>query len=377
MFFEEKVNFPSKFVQTFDHCILGEFRCFLTQSTPLKRKSTIIDIAAKVGITPSAVSKAFSNHPRISNETKRKVMEAAVALGYQPNSMATGLRKGKSGLIGVVVPGVHYSFFSNAIKGIEELMTEHGYNVVIVQTRDSEILEQKQIDGLIKARVEGIIASLAMNTRDYTSYLNIAKDLPVVLFDRTFASEEISEVKINDFGGAASAVEHLLSMGYRRIAHLAGFKHIGAFNARIEGYKFTLEQAGIAIHEDYISYCTPSIEMGESATDRLLALNEPPDAIFATSDYLAYGAMQAVLKRGKKIPEDIGIVGFSNEAFTQQVTPSISTVDQYSELLGMNAAKILLEHLKDHQKGKSFVSQQMVIEPQLVVRQSSLRKDKN
>jgi LacI family transcriptional regulator len=339
----------------------------------LKKKSTIVDIAARVGITPSAVSKAFSNHPRISSETKRKVLKAAEELGYKPNSLATGLRKGKSGLIGVVVPGVHYSFFSTAIKGIEELITDQGYNVVIVQTRDSEQFEQRQLEGLMKARVEGIVASVAMHTKNYASYIAIAKDIPVVLFDRTFSHDGISEVTINDFAGAVLAVQHLVAMGYRRIAHLAGFDHVNPFRRRIEGYKYALSESGIVFREDYIIQCEPNNETGETAMERLLTLAEPPDAVFAASDYLAYGAMQAVLKRGLKVPQDIGIVGFSNEAFTQQVTPSISTVDQYSETLGASAARVLLKHLEAIRYEKPVTVQKRIIEPRLIVRQSSMR----
>jgi len=343
----------------------------------LKKKATIVDIAAKVGVTPSAVSKAFSGHPRISAETKRKVLKAAEELGYKPNIMASGLRNGKSRLVGVIVPGVHYSFFSSAIKGIEELMTSNGYNVIIVQTRDSQELEQKQIEGLMKAQVDGIIASIAMETKDYSAFLNISKHIPVVLFDRTFRHETLSEVTINDFKGAFLAVNHLLQEGYKRIAHLAGSSHVKPFHQRIQGYKAALSAAGISSRENYIIECAADSESGEMATKKLLALNEPPDAIFAASDYLAYGAMQAVSKKGLSIPGDIGIVGFSNEAFTQQVSPTITTVDQHSETLGASAAQILLKHLDTTSKDTPIVVQRKIIEPNLIVRQSSKRKNIN
>lgn len=339
----------------------------------MKKKSTIVDIAAKVGITPSAVSKAFSNHPKISEETKVKVFAAAEALGYQRNSIATGLRSGRSGLVGVVVPGVHYSFFSTAIKGIEERISDYGYNVVIVQTRDSQELEQRQLEGLMKARVEGIIASLALQTTHYERYISISNEIPVVLFDRTFTHEGISEVMINDFGGAVLAVQHLIGMGYRHIAHLAGFENVRPFSRRIEGYKSALSQAGMDIRGDYVFQCSPNDASGAAAMEKLLALDVPPDAVFCASDYLAYGAMQAILKKGLRVPEDIGIVGFSNESFSRQVTPSITTIEQYSENLGSAAAQILLEQLKAITHHATFVTQQRIIEPALIVRQSSAR----
>jgi LacI family transcriptional regulator len=341
--------------------------------TRMKRKATIVDIAARLGITPSAVSKAFSNHPRISDKTKARVIKAATVLGYVPNSLATGLRKGKSGLIGVVVPGIHYSFFSTAIKGIEEQMTANGYNVVIVQSRDSFELERKQLQNLLRAQVEGIIASIAITTKDHAPFKEVAARVPIVLFDRTFSRSGLSEVTIDDFHGAASAVEHLISMGYKRIAHIAGFSHILPFAKRIEGYKHALDQHGHRFRQEYICECAPNSNEGEFAMERLLSLKTPPDAIFAASDYLAYGAMQVAIKKGFKIPKDIGFVGFSNEEFARQVTPAISTIEQHSEKMGSIAATLLIDQLAGSRRGKNFVVQKKIIEPKLLIRESSLR----
>ena len=340
----------------------------------MKRNATIVDIATHLGITPSAVSKAFSNHPRISAATKARVIKAATQLGYVPNGLATGLRKGRSGLIGVVVPGIHYSFFSTAIKGIEEQVTANGYNVIIVQSRDSYEIERNQLQSLLRAQVEGIIASIAINTKNYTPFKDVAVRVPVVLFDRTFSRSGLSEVTIDDFQGAVSAVEHLISMGYRRIAHLAGFSHMRPFSKRIEGYKHALDQHGLRFRQEYIFECAPNSNEGEFAMEHLLNLKTPPDAIFAASDYLAYGAIKVALKNGFKIPKDLGFVGFSNEEFSEQITPSISTIEQYSERLGSIAANLLIDQLAVEKKGENYVVQKVVIAPKLIIRQSSLRK---
>lgn len=340
----------------------------------MKRKATIVDIAAHLGITPSSVSKAFSNHPRISAETKARVTKTAIQLGYVPNSLATGLRKGRSGLIGVVVPGIHYSFFSTAIKGIEEQMTVNGYNVIIVQSRDSFELERNQLQSLLRAQVEGIIVSIAMSTRDHTPFKEIAGRVPVVLFDRTFSRSGLSEVTIDDFQGAVAAVDHLVSMGYRRIAHIAGFSHVRPFAKRIEGYKHALNKHGLRFRQEYIFECAPNSNEGEFAMERLINFKTPPDAIFAASDYLAYGAMQVAIKNGFKIPKDLGVVGFSNEDFSRQVTPAISTIEQYSERLGSIAATLLMDQLAAEQKGGNYVIRKQVIVPKLIIRESSMRR---
>lgn len=340
----------------------------------MRKKVTIVDIASKIGITPSTVSKVFSNHPRISTQTREAVIRTANELGYQPNFLATGLRKGRSGLIGVIVPGVHYSFFSTAIKGIEEQITAAGYNVIIAQTRDKFDLEKKQLEGLLRAQVEGVIASLAAETRDHSAYRNLAMQIPLVLFDRTFSADNISEVTIDDFEGAVKAVEHLISKGYKRIAHFAGYEHIQPFRKRIEGYKTTLARHKLEVTDSFIFQCAPNKDEGEAAMEVLLNMAQPPDAIFSASDYLAYGAIKAIKKRGLRIPDDIGIVGFSNEEFSSQVTPSITTVNQHSERMGSIAARLLIDQLAASKNGGTYVVQREILEPQLIVRESSLRE---
>jgi LacI family transcriptional regulator len=340
----------------------------------LRKRVTIVDIALKVGITPSTVSKVFSNHPRISTLTREEVFKTAKALGYQPNVLATGLRKGRSGLVGVVVPVVNYSFFSTAIKGIEEHITDAGYNVIIAQTRDRADLEEKQLQGLMRAQVEGVISSIAAETMDHSVYRNIASQIPLVLFDRTISAHNISEVTIDDFEGAAKAVDHLVAKGYRRIAHLAGYEHVRPFAKRIEGYKSSLSRHGLEVNEKFILQRGPNKDEGEEAAEILLNLDEPPDAILAASDYLAYGAIKAIRRRGLRVPEDIGIVGFSNEEFSSQVTPSISTVDQRSETMGSLAAKLLIDQLAASQNRGSYIVHREMLEPELIVRESSSRR---
>jgi LacI family transcriptional regulator len=337
----------------------------------MKRKITIVDIANKLGITPSAVSKAFSDHPRISVATKKNVLEAAKVLGYQRNAMATGLRNGKSGLIGVLVPGIHYSFFAAAIKGAEEILSDHGYGVIIAQSRDGFEFEKRQLEGFVKAQVEGIIASLAAETKEYDHYKALVRDTPLVLFDRTFDDDRISTVTIDDFSGAVKAVDHLVEMGYRKIAHIAGYQHVQPFGKRIDGYKFALSKHGLSVREDYIFQCAPNKDEGAEVTRVLLGMTEPPDAIFAASDYLALGAIRAIKERGLHIPDQIGIVGFSNEEFSSQVSPSITTIDQFSESLGSVAATSLIDQLKVNATGQVFVARRDILSPKLIVRSSS------
>jgi LacI family transcriptional regulator len=339
----------------------------------MKKKTTIVDIATELGITPSAVSKAFSGHPRISLETKKAVREVANKLGYKANALATGLRKGKSGLIGILVPGIHYSFFAAAIDGAEEVLSQHGYNVIITQSKDNFDTEKKQLEGLLNAQVEGLIASVAMSSKDYLHFRSLS-NTPLILFDRTFEDGDISTVTIDDFGGAVKAVDHLIEMGYSRIAHIGGYEHVLPFGRRIEGYKSALLNHGLQVRENFIHQCAPSKEEGAKATDQLFALSEPPDAIFAASDYLALGAIKVIKGKNLRVPEDVGIVGFSNEEFSSDVSPTITTIDQYSELLGATAAKSLIDQLNLSSEA-NFVAQRHILSPTLIIRESSVRKN--
>ena len=340
----------------------------------MKRKVTIVDIAKVLKVTPSTVSKAFSGHPRISLETKRAVENTARQLGYSPNALAKGLRNGKSGLIGVLVPGIHYSFFSTAIKGIEDTLSNLGYNVLIAQSKDRYDLEKQQLNNFTMVQVEGIIASLAMETEDFQHYQTVARRIPLVVFDRTYLDDEISQVMIDDFKGAVIAVDHLVKMGYKRIAHIAGHAHVEPFRKRIEGYKTALIMNSMKIDEDLILHCSPNKDEGAQAAESLFKLDNPPDAILATSDYLALGAMKYIRAKGYSVPEDVGIVGFSNEEFSSQVTPSITTVEQFSESLGITAANCLTDQLKSLGNDIEFVPQKKILEPKLITRESSMRR---
>jgi LacI family transcriptional regulator len=339
----------------------------------MEKKPTIVDIASRLGITPSAVSKAFNDHPRISDQTKNAVLQAAKELDYRPNAMATGLRSGKSRLIGVLVPGIHYSFFATAIKGAEEVLSDAGYNVIIAQSKDNLEFEKRQLEGFLSAQVEGIIASLAIETSNYDFFRIISDKIPLVLFDRTFEDEKISAVTIDDFSGAVKAVDHLVEMGYTRIAHLGGHRQCLPFQKRIEGYKHALKKHGLHFNSHYMFECAPNKDAGVKVTEKLLNLSQPPDAIFAASDYLALGAITAIKQKGIKIPEEIGVVGFSNEGFSSQVSPAISTIDQFSETLGSTAAELLINQISVG-NGKKMVSQKWVLAPQLILRESSAGK---
>ena len=184
---------------------------------------TIRDIAKELKLTPATVSRALNNHPRISIETKRLVLETAKRLNYRRNKIASSFRTGKSNTIGVIIPSARMNFFGSVVHGIETLASEHGYHTLIYQSEESPDLEVKAIEAFLGARVDGILASLAKGATDFSHYTDLKKrNIPLVLFDRANDSLNIPSVVIDDYKGGFVATEHLIRQGYKRIAHLAG-----------------------------------------------------------------------------------------------------------------------------------------------------------
>lgn len=335
-----------------------------------KKKTTIKDIANVLGITPSAVSKALNNHPRISDKTKTAVLQIAKNLDYQPNYLASALRKGKSNLVGVIIPKANSHFFSSIIEKIEEVLNNKGYNVIIAQSNESYEKECKSIDALLYTQVDGIIASMANETVKLDYYEKIkAKGIPLILFDRGENDLNVDYVGIDDYLSSQMVIEHLVAQGCKRIAHIAGFSHTRIYKNRIRGYRDALEKFGLPIEDSLIVESNLRIEDGRKIMKQLLELKERPDAVYAAGDYAALGALQVMQENNIRVPDDMALVGFSNEPFTSLVTPSISSIEQHSEQIGQIAAKTLLKRIET--KNKNVSLNKLILQPELIVRASS------
>lgn len=341
----------------------------------MKKKTTIHDIANELSITASTVSRALRNHPRISDSTKEAVWSMAKKLNYHPNSIAAALRKGKSNIIGMMVPTADRTFFASVIKGVEEVANQAGYRVVICQSNDSFSKEQSNINALLETQVAGILASVAKETTDISHYEMIKKrGIPLILFDRIKEGLDVSAVVIDDYNGASKAVEHLIRQGCRKIAHFSGQQHISIYKERFRGYKKALMDNDIPFDEELIFESNLQLKDGRRLTEKLLSMSKPPDAIFSASDYSAMGAMQVLKENSIAIPDRVAIVGFSNESFTSFVEPSLSTVDQYSIRMGKFAAELFLEQAQATATESPFEPRKVVLNPELIIRESSLRK---
>lgn len=337
----------------------------------MKRQTTTIkDIARELGISPSTVSRALKDHFEISEETKRAVKRVAKELNYQPNSLALSLRNSKSNAIGVVIPEIVHFFFSTVISGIEDVAHSKGYNVIITQSNESYERELANVQTLFNNRVDGLLISISKETFDFKHIEELQdKGLPIVFFDRIADVKDCSSVTVNDFLGGYQATQHLVNQGYKRIAHLAGPSGLYIMNQRLAGYKKALEDAGLPFDEDLIVY-----DMSTSADDAYAASYElfnskNPDAIFASNDIAAMGAIKAAQKYGKNVPLDVGIVGFSNWQFTELTNPSITTIEQPGFEIGQKAMEMLLNHIESD--SEEIEVESIKLETRLIAREST------
>lgn len=336
-----------------------------------KNSVTLSDIARELNLTAATVSRALSDHPEISLKTKEVVKEAAIRLNYTTNRIASSLRSGKTNVIGVIIPTAENAFFGSVIHGITNLASKNGYAVLIHECDELYELEVKGIQTFIGARVDGIIASLSRNTVNYDHFLEVKKrNIPLVFFDRV-PDLDIPSVVIDGFNGSFKATQHLIDQGYKRIAHISGPVHIRTFSDRLNGYMAALAANNIPLDHDLIYNGTISIASGMAGTSHLLALPNPPDAIFAAEDFTALGVLKQLKISKIPVPEQFGIFGFCNDMFSEHTTPSLSTMDQQTVIMGQEAFNLLARIIEN---GNEENSVKIVVEPLPVIRESSLRK---
>jgi LacI family transcriptional regulator len=339
-----------------------------------KGRTTIHDIARKLNITASTVSRALNDNPRISEETKKAVLKTARKLNYQPNMIAAALRNGRSNIIGIIVPTVDRTFFSSVVRGIEEIANQSKYNVMICQTYDDYEKEIATVDALLNARVDGIIASHGKSTTDFSHFLKVKeRGIPLILFDRSNDELQVSQVLIDDYLGAFRATEHLAQQGCKRIAHFTNTRKISIYKERLRGYKDALAANGLKYDQTLMIESNLQLEDGRNSMLQLMKLKQLPDAVFSASAYGAMGALQICNEKGIKVPQQVAIVGFSNEPFTSFTEPAITTVDQHSMRIGNAAAQIFLKETSAD--SESVVPQKVVLTPDLIIRGSSMKKN--
>ncbi|QDO92618.1 LacI family transcriptional regulator [Formosa sediminum] len=338
-------------------------------------KATIYDIAKKLNISAATVSRALNDHPKTSIKTKIRVQETALELGYEQNKLALALKSGRSNNIGVIVPRIDINFFGSIIRGIEDELYPKGYHIIICQTHDNEEKEIQNINALLNAQVDGIITSITKNTKSTTIFDRILeKNTPLIFVDRKLNLKGASSVTLNDFKGAYMATQHLIEQGCKRILHLTvlGHKSVEIYKHRLDGYTQALLDNNIPFDKNLIIETENDLEGGKKAGLKIMKFNESPDGIFSSSDFMLLGAIKEIKSHGVNIPEDIAVIGFSNEPFTKFMENPISSVDQCALDMGKLAARVFLEQINAPQLIK--IEKNVVLAPKLKIRQSSLKK---
>jgi len=336
-----------------------------------RRPSTITDIAKALNVSASTVSRALHDSPSISQETKDAVMELAKQLNYQPNMLAVSLLNKRTKTIGVIVPEITSYFFATVISGVQDMVEEAGFKLIICQSNESYEEEQKLIETLSLGRVDGFLISPSSKTTKFDHLEKLrASGTPVVVFDRDCPNFEADKVLVDDYDGAFQAVDYLIKTGCKRIAHISGPQNLTTCQHRKKGYLDALKKNGLEIDELLNSEVEGfTSEDGEEATRKLLDLNLPPDAIFAINDAVAIGAMSVIRERGMKIPDDISIVGFDDEPYSKYFNPSLTSVWQPVYDLGMLSSRILMNHIANDPDDYEYRYE--LLKPELIIRNSS------
>lgn len=333
------------------------------------RHATASDVARVCGVSAMTVSRVFSGRAPVDHKTRARVLKAARTLGYRPNQIAQSLALSRTRTIGVVVPEISHSFFPEAIRGIEEVTYRAGYHLLLMHSAETVKREEDALLTLESKRVDGILLSVAQNVRTAAAYRRVlALGIPLVFFDRCVRGIGAACVGIDDEGSARLITHHLLQHGYRRIAHLAGPRHLLISRERLAGYTRALAEAGAAFDPALVVEAGFHEDAGHAAMRSLLALphTKRPRAVVAINDPAAYGAMRAVADAGLSVPEDIAVVGFSDDLRAALIPVPLTTIRQPANELGRAAAERLIAAIG----GVPGVKRSQTVPTELIVRRS-------
>ena len=336
---------------------------------------TLKEIATKLGISITTVSKALKNYPDVSEKTKKSVIELAQHLHYTPNSFAVNLRTKESKTIGLIIPEVVHHFFSNVVNAIIDQAEKSGYLVIILQSNETLALEKKQVELLINKRVDGIIMSLSneSNNDDHIKEI-MNRKIPFVMFDKIAKLSKCSKVIIDDQKAAFNAVQHLIDNGCKKIVHIRGPLNPQNSIDRYIGYKKALEKNNIPFDAKLVYTCeNVTFEEGRAFAKQIIEEQTDVDGIFAITDLVAVGVLAYFNENKINVPEQVAIIGFSNWFMSQVLTPKLSTVDQPSHEMGIASFNLLLEEMNCHKEGVPFTPKILELETTVIIRESSIR----
>ncbi|MCF8358765.1 MAG: LacI family transcriptional regulator [Prolixibacteraceae bacterium] len=336
-----------------------------------KRHVSLKDLATELGVSVSTVSRALKNHPDISPQLTEKIKKIASERNYTPNPLAMGLLRAQTRMIGVIIPDIVTHFFASAISGIESIAKEKGYYIVISSSSESMEKEKESVENLIKSRVDGIIVCLSQETNEYSHFQKlIDNEFPVVFFDRICEELNTPSVIVDGHKAVKEIIRHFKDNGCKRIAYISGPSHLNISKNRKEGYIEGLHECGLIFQPELLVECNLSANDASLATKQLLNLENKPDAIFGINDTIAFAAMKEIKKYGLKIPDDIALVGFTDEFHSTVVEPTLTSVTHPTFLMGREAARLFFNSFE---KGPTY-NEKVTLPTELIIRNSSVKR---
>ena len=335
------------------------------------------DIARDLGVSVITVSKALRDHSDISDATRARVLKRVKELNYKPNYAARALVTGRSNMIGLIVPDLVHSFYSEVGNGLSGVLRKHGYNLVISSSDENQEIENQMVDQLMARRVDCLVIASANWTQSSLKRITDG-NIPLVLVDRKIPGIDASFVGGDDELIGAMATEHLIEIGCRTIAHVGGSK-VSPARGRLEGYKKALAKHHMSPGPNYIAVSESldhrAHETGYESAMKLLKLTPRPDGIFCFSDPLAIGAIRAILESGLRIPEDVALIGCGNLHYDAYLRVPLSSIDQQSFAIGERAAALAVETIEGgSENGSKMKPRTILLPPKLVIRASTQRK---
>ncbi|MEQ8472826.1 MAG: LacI family DNA-binding transcriptional regulator [Marinoscillum sp.] len=330
---------------------------------------TMTELAKKLGLSHSTVSRALKNHPAISLETTEKVKNLAEQLGYQSNFSANQLSHGKSKLIGVIVPDLTINFYTKVIEGIQNVLESEDYATMLFNTKESFQREEVSIETCLKYRVDGVLAAISMETKHFHHFEKLLKyEVPLVFFDRVANFLAVPKIITNDHQAAFNATNHLIETGCKKIAHITASINLNNSNNRLYGYLDALKASNLDIDESLIHYYESKLNSISNFLKKTIAQHPDMDGLFVFNDYVANYSVNILQGLGKRIPEDIAVFGFSDEPVATHMTPQLSTVHQNGQKMGQFASQKLCSILK---KNEPMSNEKITINPKLILREST------
>jgi LacI family transcriptional regulator len=338
-----------------------------------KKDITIYDIAKVLGLSPATVSRGLKDHPAINIKTRKRITDAAKEMGYRSNSFASNLRMQKTHTIGIIVHELKSQFISSVLAGIEKITTEAGYDLIIGHSSEDYRKEASNVHNLFHKRVDGLIASLAFDTRDMDHFdAFVQKGIPIVFFDRVEEFPYGTRVIIDNEKAGFEATAHLAAQGCRRIAHITANLGRNVYAGRLKGYRQALSDYGLHFDPSLLIVNDLSEAAAVRSARQVLSMDPRPDGVFATNDFFAAIFLQTLKESGLRVPEDIAIVGFNNDAISKIIQPKLTTINYPGEEMGEQAARSLLDQMTGLSSARS--TDTIIIRSELIIRDSSLRR---